>query len=67
MTGNADHVAIGSDLDGGYGKEQTPLGFDTIADLQKLVPLLEKRGFSRDDIAKIMHGNWLGLLERAWS
>lgn len=59
MAGNARHVGIGSDLDGGYGIEQTPTDLDTIADLQKLVPMLEKKGYSKADIAGIMHGNWL--------
>ena len=39
LAGNDQHVAIGSDLDGGFGTEQTPTGLDTIADLQKLAPL----------------------------
>ena len=59
MAGNARHVGIGSDLDGGYGTEQTPTDLDTIADLQKLVPLLEKRGYSKADVPGILHGNWL--------
>lgn len=67
LAGNADHVAIGSDLDGGYGIEQTPLGFDTIVDLQKIPDLLKKRGYAQEDIEKIMHGNWVEMLRRAWS
>jgi membrane dipeptidase len=59
MAGNARHVGIGSDLDGGYGTEQTPADLDTIADLQKLVPLLEKKGYPTADITAIMYGNWL--------
>ena len=38
LAGSARHVAIGSDLDGGYGTEQTPTDPNTIADLQKLAP-----------------------------
>lgn len=59
LAGNCRHVGIGSDLDGGYGCEQTPVGLDTIADLQKLVPLLERRGYSQGDREAVMHGNWL--------
>ena len=55
----ADHVGIGSDLDGGFGKEQTPADLDTIADLQKIPALLEKRGYKPADIEAIMHGNWV--------
>jgi membrane dipeptidase len=59
LAGNARQVGIGSDLDGGYGAEQTPADLDTIADLQKLPGMLEKRGYPAADVAGIMHGNWL--------
>jgi len=65
LVGNADHAAIGSDLDGGYGTEQTPKDLDTIADLQKIPELLRGRGYSEADVARIMHGNWHRFLERA--
>ena len=45
LAGNSEHAGIGSDLDGGYGTEQTPCGLQTIADLQKLAPLLAARGY----------------------
>ena len=64
LAGNARHAAIGSDLDGGFGREQSPRDLDTIADLQLLVGLLAERGYKPDDIAAIMHGNWLRLLRR---
>lgn len=67
LAGNAKHVAIGSDLDGGFGKEQSPDELDTIADLQKLLPLLAQRGYSEQDIEGIFHRNWIELLRRAWS
>ena len=67
IAGNTAHVAIGSDLDGGFGKDQSPADLDTIADLQKIPDILEKRGYSDDDVAAIMHGNWLRLLREAWS
>ncbi len=66
LAGNADHAAIGTDLDGGYGKEQTPHDLDTIADLQLVADLLRARGYDETSVAKIMHGNWLALLRRAW-
>ena len=67
VAGNADHAAIGTDLDGGYGKEQAPADMETIADLQKIPALLEQRGYSGDDVAAMMHGNWIRLLRGAWS
>jgi membrane dipeptidase len=66
LAGNADHAAIGSDLDGGFGREQSPRDLDTIADLQTIPDLLCGRGYTEADIAKIMHGNWLRLLRKAW-
>ena len=59
LAGNCRHAGVGSDLDGGYGKEQTPADLDTIADLQKIPALLEKRGYSAADVEAVMHGNWL--------
>ena len=67
VAGNAGHAAIGTDLDGGYGKEQSPADMETIADLQKIPALLERRGYSGDDVTSMMHGNWIRLLRGAWS
>lgn len=66
LAGNSRHAAIGSDLDGGFGREQSPADVDTIADLEKLAGILRSRGYNDGDIAAILHGNWLRLLQRAW-
>lgn len=66
LAGNANHVGIGSDLDGGFGSEQTPQDLDSIADMQCFDELLQARGFSDSDIEKIFHGNFLGFLRRHW-
>jgi membrane dipeptidase len=67
VTGSSRHAGIGSDLDGAFGREQTPLGVDTIADLRKLEPLLRERGYSARDIGGILSGNFMDFLHRAWS
>jgi len=67
LAGNARHIAIGSDLDGAFGKEQSPYDLETIADLQKLPDLLARRGYTQSDIEGVMHGNWLRFLRRAWA
>ena len=59
IAGNAKNVGIGSDLDGGFGYEQTPRELNTIADLQKLDGVLKTRGYSDADIDGIFYGNWL--------
>ena len=66
LAGNALHVGIGSDLDGAFGREQCPYDLETIADLQKFPSLLYKRGYSKEDVENIMHGNWLRFLRNAW-
>jgi len=62
LAGNSDHAALGSDLDGGYGTEQTPMDLKSIADLQKLDGILQSRGYSDADIDKIFYKNWLRIL-----
>ena len=64
LAGNGSHAAIGSDLDGGFGNEQTPRDLRSIADLQKVPDMLKGRGFSDDDVAAVMHGNWVRFFGR---
>lgn len=65
LAGNTRHVAIGSDLDGGFGTEQTPHDLNTIADLQKLAPILVTRGYSDDDIKAVFYRNWRRFFREA--
>ena len=67
LAGNARHAAIGTDLDGGFGREQSPTDLDTIADLQKLPELLRQRGYDDAAVSGILHGNWLRFFREAWS
>ena len=62
LAGSAKHVAIGSDLDGGFGSERCPVGLDGCDDLHKLGPIMADRGYAEADIAGFFHGNWLRLL-----
>jgi membrane dipeptidase len=66
LAGNSEHAGIGSDLDGGFGREQSPRDLDTIADLQKLAALLADRGYKQGDIENITHKNWSRWIRRAW-
>lgn len=66
LAGNSQHAAIGTDLDGGFGREQSPADLDTIADLQLIPFELESRGYRQADIKAIMSDNWLNLLRTAW-
>src|SRR5580704_11877002 len=52
-----DHVGLGSDFDGVSGA--TPEGMDSAADLPKITQGLLDRGYSAEDIHKILGGNVL--------
>jgi membrane dipeptidase len=67
LAGNANHVGIGSDLDGAFGREQCPYDLESIADLDKIPYLFEKRGYSKTDVENLMHGNWIRFLRKAWA
>lgn len=67
LAGNSLHIGIGTDLDGGFGSEQSPYDLETIADLQILPNLLTKRGYSDIDIDNILFGNWLRFLKKTWA
>jgi membrane dipeptidase len=64
LAGDANHAALGTDLDGGFGHEQTPRDLRTYADLQKLADLLAARGYSEADIDAIFHSNWLNFFRQ---
>ncbi|MBY5960265.1 membrane dipeptidase [Membranicola marinus] len=66
IAGNSNHIAIGSDLDGIFGTEQSPWDMNSIADLQKYDGLLSQRGYADEDIDAIFHGNWLRFLRKVW-
>ncbi len=66
LAGNALHIGIGSDLDGAFGKEQSPYDLETIADLQRIPGMLRKRGYTEQDVENVMYGNWLRFLRNAW-
>ncbi len=55
-----DHVGIGSDFD---GIQATPTDLATVEDLPNLTKELVRRGYSEQDIAKILGGNMLRVME----
>jgi membrane dipeptidase len=64
LAGDSLHAGIGSDFDGGFGLQSVPPEIDTVADLQKLVPLLASRGYSESDTSNILGQNWIRCLEK---
>ncbi|CAL1520751.1 membrane dipeptidase [Chitinophaga sp. MM2321] len=67
IAGNSLHVGIGSDLDGIFGREQSPWDLNSIADLQKYEGILSRRGYTAADIDNLFHKNWLRFLRKAWA
>jgi membrane dipeptidase len=65
LAGNCQHSGIGSDLDGGFGREQSPHDLNTIADLQRIPDMLRKRGYKQAEVENIMHANWLRFFGKA--
>ena len=67
LLGTNAHTGIGTDLDGGFGTEQTPADLDTIADLNHFQTILQGRGYDDAALSAICHGNFLSLLKNAWT
>lgn len=58
-----DSAGIGTDF---FGFEQAPTGFQTIADLPVVTRGLLARGYSADDVKKILGGNFLRVFDQVW-
>ena len=59
LIGDADHVGLGSDMDGGFGAEHIPAEIRTAADLPKIADALTAAGFNTTEVNGIMGDNWL--------
>lgn len=64
LAGNVNHVAFGTDLDGGFGREWAPTDYDTISDLSRFLSILQQRGYDASGVEAIAHGNLLRFLRR---
>ncbi len=64
LAGDSRHAAIGTDFDGGFGYPRVTYELKDISDLQKLEDVLQRRGFTSEDIANVFHNNWQRILER---
>ncbi|MEA3307888.1 MAG: membrane dipeptidase [Chloroflexota bacterium] len=63
LVGSAAHVGLGSDFDGGFGRESIPAGLESSADLHQLAPLLQEQGYSATQIDQLFNQNWLRLFK----
>jgi membrane dipeptidase len=64
LAGNAQHVALGTDLDGGVGRDEIPEEIVTAADLPKVADALKDHGYSIADVSGIMSENWMRFFRR---
>ncbi len=65
LVGDADHVGLGSDFDGGFGLDCIPADLDSVADLRLIGEALAAYGFSPAQVEAVLGGNWLRLLRKA--
>lgn len=65
LAGDANHVGLGSDFDGGFGLAEAPVGLDSVADLKKVGAALARQGYAEDDVRSVLGDNWLRILHGA--
>ncbi len=65
LAGNASHVAIGTDMDGGLGRDEIPIEIHTSADLPRIAAALEAAGFTSRESRCILGGNWADFFRRS--
>jgi membrane dipeptidase len=65
VVGNAAHVGIGSDFDGGFGLDTVPAALDNVAELGLIGDALSAHGYSQEAVEGILGGNWLRFLRSA--
>jgi len=59
LIGDAAHVGLGTDMDGGFGAERIPQEIRTSADLPNVADALQTGGFSETDVKGILGQNWM--------
>jgi membrane dipeptidase len=64
LLGTATNIGLGTDLDGGVGRDDIPCELTTAADLPRVADALSTAKFNDADVAGIMAQNWLRFFER---
>jgi membrane dipeptidase len=65
VIGDARHVGIGTDMDGGLGRDQIPVEIQSSADLPRLAEALHIAGFDDQAISNILGQNWIRFFSTA--
>jgi len=58
-----DHVGLGSDL---YGLAKAPQGLEDMSKLPAITTSMVRRGYTDEDILKILGGNFMRVFEKVW-
>ncbi len=66
LLGDAQHVGIGSDFDGGFGYKDIPHPMNSIVDLNQIYAKLKEKGYGEADIEGILGNNWLNLFQKSF-
>lgn len=64
LIGDARHVGLGTDMDGGLGRDQIPIEIRTSADLPRVGDALSDGGFADGDVLAILGANWIDFFRR---
>jgi membrane dipeptidase len=64
LTGSAAFIGLGTDMDGGIGRNEIPHEIQTSADLPRVADALSSAGFVDEDIIDIMSENWTRFFSR---
>ena len=64
LAGDATHVGLGTDMDGGLGRDEIPIEVTTSGDLPRVAEALAAGGFDDAAVAGIMGGNWVTYFAR---
>ncbi len=65
VAGRPDVVALGSDMDGGFGADRLPSGINSPSDLPLLTEALSRRGWSDDQLSGFRFDNWMRFMQRS--
>ncbi len=65
LTGSIRHVGLGTDMDGGLGRDEIPQEIRTSADLPRVAEALAAAGYGDEEIERVMGGNWVAFFRGA--
>jgi membrane dipeptidase len=65
VIGDARHVGLGTDMDGGLGRDEIPKEIRTSADLPRVAEAISSAGFSDAEVRGVMAGNWVEFFRGA--